>query len=298
MTARGWVGSPGVRARSAAAGRRCGSRSWRCSTWRRCGSASGGRRPGGPTSSEAIGPVMAWVIPTMLAYIPGVVIGFLMFTLLTVRYRVPSLSAPSGPWPEGEWPAVTVIVAAWNEEARHRADPERDRRDRPTAGTSRWCSRTTTPPTAPPRSPRRRPAARARVPARVRARARQAPSAQHGARDGDDPAGRDRRRRHAPPGGGARLPDRACGDPPAGPAHERLRGRARRPERRHEPALPHAGLGLPARDQRGEADAGGVQQRAGRPGRLLRLLDRGPPRRRRLARRDRRGHRPDLDADE
>ena len=66
---------------------------------------------------EAIGPVMAWVIPVMLAYIPGVVIGFLAFTLLTVRYRVPSLEAPPGPWPSGEWPAVTVIVAAWNEEA-------------------------------------------------------------------------------------------------------------------------------------------------------------------------------------
>ena len=66
---------------------------------------------------EAIGPVMAWVIPVMLAYVPALVIGFLMFTLLTVPYRVPSLSAPTGPWPEGHWPAVTVIVAAWNEEA-------------------------------------------------------------------------------------------------------------------------------------------------------------------------------------
>jgi poly-beta-1,6-N-acetyl-D-glucosamine synthase len=65
---------------------------------------------------DAIGPVMAWVIPTCLAYIPGVVIGFLIFTLLTARYRVPSLDPPAGPWPDGEWPALTVIVAAWNEE--------------------------------------------------------------------------------------------------------------------------------------------------------------------------------------
>ena len=65
---------------------------------------------------EAIGPVMAWVIPTLLAYVPGVVIGFLMFTLLTVRYRVPSPDPPKGAWPDGEWPPVTVIVAAWNEE--------------------------------------------------------------------------------------------------------------------------------------------------------------------------------------
>jgi len=65
---------------------------------------------------QAIGPVMAWVIPVTVAYIPGVVIGFLVFTLLTVRYRVPSLDPPAGPWAEGEWAPVTVIVAAWNEE--------------------------------------------------------------------------------------------------------------------------------------------------------------------------------------
>ena len=40
---------------------------------------------------------MAWVIPILLAYIPGVVIGFLIFTLLTLRYRVPSLEPPTGP---------------------------------------------------------------------------------------------------------------------------------------------------------------------------------------------------------
>jgi poly-beta-1,6-N-acetyl-D-glucosamine synthase len=65
---------------------------------------------------EAIGPVMAWVIPILLAYIPGLLIGFLSFTLLTVRYRVPSPAPPPGPWPAGEWPPVTVVIAAWNEE--------------------------------------------------------------------------------------------------------------------------------------------------------------------------------------
>ena len=65
---------------------------------------------------EAIGPVMAWVIPITLAYIPGVVIGFLAFTLLTVRYYVPSPDPPRGSWAVGEWPPLTVIVAAWNEE--------------------------------------------------------------------------------------------------------------------------------------------------------------------------------------
>jgi poly-beta-1,6-N-acetyl-D-glucosamine synthase len=66
---------------------------------------------------ESIGPVMAWAIPVTLAYIPGLVIGFLIFTLLMIRYHPPAVDAPQGPWPEGEWPAVTVVIAARNEEA-------------------------------------------------------------------------------------------------------------------------------------------------------------------------------------
>jgi biofilm PGA synthesis N-glycosyltransferase PgaC len=66
---------------------------------------------------DAIGPVMAWVIPIFLAYIPAVLIGFMVFTLITLRYRVPSLDPPSGRWPEGEWPPVTVVVAARDEES-------------------------------------------------------------------------------------------------------------------------------------------------------------------------------------
>lgn len=50
---------------------------------------------------EAIGPVMAWVIPIFLAYIPAVVIGFLAFTLLTVRYRVPIPGSAQGPMAGG-----------------------------------------------------------------------------------------------------------------------------------------------------------------------------------------------------
>ncbi|MGZ4295731.1 MAG: glycosyltransferase family 2 protein [Solirubrobacteraceae bacterium] len=66
---------------------------------------------------RAIGPVMAWVIPIFMAYIPGVVIGFLCFTLVFTRYMPPPVGyAPPGPWPRGQWPAVTVIVAAYNEE--------------------------------------------------------------------------------------------------------------------------------------------------------------------------------------
>ena len=58
---------------------------------------------------------MAWVIPIFLAYIPGLVIGFMIFTLLITRYQELPLEPPSGDWPEGEWPPVTILVAAWNE---------------------------------------------------------------------------------------------------------------------------------------------------------------------------------------
>lgn len=65
---------------------------------------------------HAIGPVMSWVIPVMLAYIPGLVIGFLMFTLLVTRYREPTFEPPKGAWPAGDWPPLSILIAAWNEE--------------------------------------------------------------------------------------------------------------------------------------------------------------------------------------
>lgn len=67
--------------------------------------------------ASAIGPVMSWVIPITLAYIPGLLVGFLAFTLLATRYRPPDLNSPAGSWPRGGWPAVSLIVAARNEEA-------------------------------------------------------------------------------------------------------------------------------------------------------------------------------------
>jgi biofilm PGA synthesis N-glycosyltransferase PgaC len=63
----------------------------------------------------AIGPVMAWVIPVFLAYLPALVIGFMISTLLITRYQRLPLEPPAGDWPEGEWPSVTILVAAWNE---------------------------------------------------------------------------------------------------------------------------------------------------------------------------------------
>lgn len=74
---------------------------------------------------DAIGPVMAWVIPTFLAYVPSVLIGFMVFTLITLRYRIPSLDPPGGPRPEGEWPPVTVVTAARDEESAIGATLER-----------------------------------------------------------------------------------------------------------------------------------------------------------------------------
>ena len=58
---------------------------------------------------------MAWVIPIFLAYIPGLVIGFMIFTLLITRYQELPLTPLGGDWPEGAWPSVTILVAAWNE---------------------------------------------------------------------------------------------------------------------------------------------------------------------------------------
>ena len=52
---------------------------------------------------DAIGPVMAWVIPIVLAYIPGLVIGFMAFTLLITAfgsYR----SSRRRERGRGEWP--------------------------------------------------------------------------------------------------------------------------------------------------------------------------------------------------
>ncbi len=66
---------------------------------------------------DAIGPVMSWVIPIFLAYVPAVLVGFMVFTLITLRYRVPSLDPPRGHWPEGAWPPVTVVIAARDEES-------------------------------------------------------------------------------------------------------------------------------------------------------------------------------------
>ena len=64
---------------------------------------------------SALGPVMGWVIPSLLAYLPGFVIGFMLFTLLVNPYRELELVAPAGAWPTGSWPAVTVLIAARNE---------------------------------------------------------------------------------------------------------------------------------------------------------------------------------------
>ena len=65
----------------------------------------------------AIGPIAAWLIPLLLAYIPGLIIGFMAATLVVSPYHEPALEPPAGPWAEGQWPPVTVLIAARNEEA-------------------------------------------------------------------------------------------------------------------------------------------------------------------------------------
>jgi poly-beta-1,6-N-acetyl-D-glucosamine synthase len=72
----------------------------------------------GPWRGEldaALGPVAGWVIPILLAYVPALVIGFMLFTLLVNPYRELELVAPAGSWPAGRWPDVTVLIAALNE---------------------------------------------------------------------------------------------------------------------------------------------------------------------------------------
>jgi biofilm PGA synthesis N-glycosyltransferase PgaC len=81
------------------------------------GSAVVVSRPWRSALDQAIGPVMSWLIPILLAYVPGTLIGFLAFSLMTVRYDMPRLHPPTGTWPQGQWPPVTTVVAAWNEEA-------------------------------------------------------------------------------------------------------------------------------------------------------------------------------------
>jgi poly-beta-1,6-N-acetyl-D-glucosamine synthase len=66
---------------------------------------------------EAFGPILGWLIPITLAYIPGVVVGFLAATLILAPYQPPGLEAPLGSWPPGDWPPVTLLIAARNEEA-------------------------------------------------------------------------------------------------------------------------------------------------------------------------------------
>jgi len=61
---------------------------------------------------QAIGPIASWLIPLLLANIPGLVIGFMAATLVVSPYHEPSLAPPAG-----GWPAITVLIAARDEEA-------------------------------------------------------------------------------------------------------------------------------------------------------------------------------------
>lgn len=45
---------------------------------------------------SALGPILGWTIPILLAYLPGLVIGFMLFTLLVNPYRELISSRPPG----------------------------------------------------------------------------------------------------------------------------------------------------------------------------------------------------------
>jgi hypothetical protein len=57
---------------------------------------------------------MAWVIPIFLAYIPGLIIWFMIFTLLITRYHELPLEAPRR-LARRRMAAGDDRVAAWNE---------------------------------------------------------------------------------------------------------------------------------------------------------------------------------------
>ena len=46
---------------------------------------------------QAIGPIASWLIPLLLAYIPGLVIGFMAATLVVSPYHEPALEPPAAP---------------------------------------------------------------------------------------------------------------------------------------------------------------------------------------------------------
>ena len=222
----------------------------------------------------AVGPVMGWVIPLFLAYIPGLVIGFMVFTLLITRHRPLPLEPPAGDWPEGEWPSVTIVVAAWNERD---ADRPHARRASPSSRTKvAWRSSlpTTTRPTT--RGCSRTEQVRGlrpRLPTCLRDDAGQAPRAEHGPRDRDDAARGDRRCRHSSAPTIARAARCSRYQQTAGSARVRVRRCARCGEPDGDLRHADAAVGLPARHQRREAHAGRLQHCARRSGCVLRLLD-------------------------
>ena len=215
---------------------------------------------------DAIGPVMAWVIPIFLAYIPGLVIGFMIFTLLITRYQELPLEPPEGDWPEGEWPPVTILVAAWNESGAIVRTLERIAElSYPGHVDVAVADNNSTDDTASLAD-----AAGARLGLRYR-RVFEARQGKHHALNAalvtrQDPSRRHGRRRHSPAPAVAHATRGSPDEQTAGPARLRLCGCARRGEPDGDLRDPDAAVGLPARDQRRQADAGGLQHRARRPG--------------------------------
>ena len=158
---------------------------------------------------DAIGPVMGWVIPILMAYIPGIVIGFLCFTLIFTRYQPPPLRAPGGTLAERQLAGRDRDHRCVQRTGRDRVDA-RSRRRLHVPRSFEGCARGQQL-----GRPNRRAGAgrggatRPRLPSQLRTGRGQAPCAQHGAGRRNDSDRRDRRRRYRAAPRGADVPDRA-----------------------------------------------------------------------------------------
>ena len=194
---------------------------------------------------------------------------------------------PRGDWPEGEWPSVTILIAAWNEsEAIVRTLERIAELTYPGRLEVVVADNNSTDDTA-----RLADAAGARLGLQYRRIFEEKQGKHHALNaalatvttplvvtvDADT---------HPQPQSVTRLVVRLT-TAPAGPARLRLRRRTRRREPTRDLRHADAAVGLPAGDQRRQTDAGGVQHRARRTGSVLRLLDARPAGRRRMAGRHR-----------
>lgn len=237
--------------------------------------------------AHAIGPIAAWLIPVTLAYIPAVAMGFFMFTLLVTRYHHAPLVAPVGSWPANRWPAVTILIAALNEEDVIAGTLERIAE----LGYDGFVEVVLADNGSTDHTAAEAAAAAERLGVNYRRVTEAAPGKHHALNaaltaittplvvtvDADT---------RTPPGR-AQIPGGSHRDHTTGPACLRVCRRPRARESDGQFRYQDAAVGLSPGDQRRKEHAGHVQQRARGAGRIVRVLGRGPGGRSRMARRDR-----------